>query len=268
MSEEQKKAWLDAASKYETVVEEENKATNTVNITDAMSNIDSGAYYSTEVLDRMEDTKEISSPEDRKKIEEYQTKAINNRLDYYFTKGDIASATATAEELYASKLIGKDKYQETYFKAALKNIQSAESSEEVEKLADDIDNLLKEGKLTSSDAENLKKYLASMNGSFAIDSQNYSVEGKHKWITITGNTVKIEVNGKTYSAMYSAPASNDQVKALTETTGTKTPNANTVAFLDGNMFIYNGGWRKYSVSKDVYEYFKDKATGTIPTHTK
>jgi hypothetical protein len=216
----------------------------------------------------MEDTKETSSPEDRKKIEEYQTKAINNRLDYYFTKGDIASATATAEELYASKLIGKDKYQETYFKAALKNIQSAESSEEVEKLADDIDNLLKEGKLTSSDAENLKKYLASMNGSFAIDSQNYSVEGKHKWITITGNTVKIEVNGKTYSAMYSAPASNDQVKALTETTGTKTPNANTVAFLDGNMFIYNGGWRKYSVSKDVYEYFKDKATGTIPTHTK
>jgi len=254
MNDEQKQVWLDAASKY-----------GTANTTDAMYNIDRGAYYSTEALDRMEATKEVS-PEDRKKIEEYQTKAINNRLDYYFTKGDVASATAEAEELYASKLIDQDKYQETYFRAVLKNIQSAESSEEVEKLADDIDNLLKEGKLTSSDAENLKKYLdVAKNGNYSVDPKQYVVKGDKKWWS---DRAIVEYDGERYEIYYGNEATSKDAKKIENIIGTSSPKENSMVVFDGRLYLYREGyWYWYTNTEDLL--YKLNSQGfNIPIHTK
>ena len=266
MSDEQKQIWLDAAGKYGTAVEEETKNTSTVNTTNAMYNIDSGAYYSTEALDRMVATKEVS-PEDRKKIEEYQTKAINNRLDYHLTKGDVASATAEAEELYASKLIGKDKYQETYFNATLYNCKNAESDEEVEKLLTDIDALVKEGKLTKVDAKSLKRYVSVKAGLLVEDSQNYSVKINDS-ATNDAYELVINVGGKKYYGSIGRKVSDSDIKELTDILGGETPKENTIVFLNGYTFIYSGKWRKYNVSDDLRNVLTETATASIPTHTK
>lgn len=267
MSDEQKQVWLDAASKYETAVEEETKNTSTVNTTDAMYNIDSGAYYSAEVLDRMVATKEIS-PESRKEIEEYQTKAINNRLDYYFTKGDVASATAEAEELYASKLIDQDKYQETYFKAELANCKNAESDEEVEKLLTDIDALAKEGKLTKADAKSLSDYLNARHGptgAYFVDPKQYTVNVDDRWWS---DKVTINYDGKNYDIHFGDNATSNEINKIKSTLGISSPKEKTMIELDGRLYLYiNGHWKWYTNSETLLKKIRSNEVA-IPTHTK
>ena len=167
MSEEQKKAWLDAANKYsgETVANEETayKSISAENVTNITSDIKSGSYYTAEDLERMVTNKQLT-PEDKAYIEQYQEKAVNDTIDYYTRLGDVQSLVSYVEEMYARKTISEDKRQKIYYNATLQNVKNVETKKEYDKVLKDIDDLLKEKKLAEADADSLKQYLKSILG--------------------------------------------------------------------------------------------------------
>ena len=167
MSEEQKKAWLDAANKYsgETVANEETayKSISAENVTNITSDIKSGSYYTAEDLERMVTNKQLT-PEDKAYIEQYQEKAVNDTIDYYTRLGDVQSLVSYVEEMYARKTISEDKRQKIYYNATLQNVKNVETKEEYDIVLKDIDDLLKEEKLAEADADSLKQYLKSILG--------------------------------------------------------------------------------------------------------
>lgn len=267
MSDEQKQIWLDAASKYGTVVEEETKNTSTVTTTEIMNEINNEGYYTSDILERLVTTGQITE-DDKKYIEAYQSKAITDRLDYYQRAGNVADYIAYADKMYASKLIDTDTYQSAYFNATLNNCKNADGEEEVNDLKTDIDNLVREGKLNSSDAESLKSYLESFEKPLVLGAKNIAID-------VENGTAKITVGGKSAEVyMSSVGFSDKEKKELNEMVGAGKLTNGTFIMEDKQVYVYeNGKWYRFVYKNKQYtdEFAKavnEEKRRKTPTHTK
>lgn len=191
---------------------------------------------------------------------------VRTTVNYSIESGDISGAIGTAETAYANGDIGKDEYQEAYFKATLYNCRNASTNAEIKAMQDDIKNLLSEGKITKTDAESLTSYLYAQHKGSVASTYKYKVTaGKF-------GEFSIKISGKTYNTSgigLGERVESDTGELLTSMTGKKNPEDGTLVIYDGTMYALKGDRWIRLVDKDgLYDAYKSVAPSSeTPKHS-
>ena len=146
----------------------ENQFDNKLNFKTTMT-----AYTTDAEIDQMVKDGLISNS-DATELKAYRGTLGSEEINSYISSGDYASATSTADKLYASGIIDKDTYQNAYFEAEKSNITQDMSSDDILSMEAKIDNAVAAGKLSSTDAANLKNYMYQTAGK-ALNEKKYTL---------------------------------------------------------------------------------------------
>ena len=145
----------------------ETQLTNKLNYKDTMTATTTDAEIDQMVKDG------LISTSDATELKAYRGTLGKDEINSYLSSGDYASATSTADKLYPS-VIDKDTYQNAYFEAEKSNITQDMSSDDILSMEAKIDNAVAAGKISSTDAANLKNYMYQTAGK-ALNEKKYTL---------------------------------------------------------------------------------------------
>lgn len=215
----------------------------------------------------------LISDSDATELKAYRGTLGSEEINSYISSGDYASATSTAEKLYASGIIDKDTYQNAYFEAEKSNITQDMSTDDIRSMEAKIDNAVAAGKLSSTDAANLKNYMYQTAGkTLAIDNKSFTMDER------TGkDMITLGTSGK-YKLILDKNVEDYNINYALNNIFAASNKKNRLIMFNGVLYLQNkAGWAivnntKNSDGKMLYdafnkEYSYQPAT-TAPKHSK
>ena len=215
----------------------------------------------------------LISNSDATELKAYRGTLGSEEINSYISSGDYASATSTADKLYASGIIDKDTYQNAYFEAEKSNIAQDMSPDDIRSMEAKIDNAVVAGKLSSTDAANLKNYMYQTVGK-VISKDEYSLSQD----TNSGTMINLGSSGEYKLKLKQDSVDMDTKYALNSILSSNKNNGQFVMY-KGVLYLkpLNGDWRvvknkKNSDGKKLYDAFNQEYSyqpaATAPKHSK
>lgn len=243
----------------------ENQFDNKLNFKTTMT-----AYTTDAEIDQMVKDGLISDS-DATELKAYRGTLGSEEINSYISSGDYASATSTADKLYASGIIDKDTYQNAYFEAEKSNITQDMSTDDIRSMQAKIDNAVAAGKLSSTDAANLKNYMYQMAGK-TIPKEAYTLSKD----TFSGTMINLGSSGEYKVNIEKIDIDNDTKYALNYILSSNKNNGQFVMY-KGTLYLkpQDGEWRiikntKNSDGKMLYDAFNKEYSyqpaATAPKH--
>lgn len=245
----------------------ENQLNNKLNFKAAMT----AATTDAEIDQMIKDG--LISNSDATELKAYRGTLGSEEINSYISSGDYASATSTADKLYASGIIDKDTYQNAYFEAEKSNIAQDMSPDDIRSMEAKIDNAVVAGKLSSTDAANLKNYMYQTVGK-VISKDEYSLSQD----TNSGTMINLGSSGEYKLKLKQDSVDMDTKYALNSILSSNKNNGQFVMY-KGVLYLkpLNGDWRvvknkKNSDGKKLYDAFNQEYSyqpaATAPKHSK
>lgn len=245
----------------------ENQLENKLNYKATMT-----AYTTDAEIDQMVKDGLISK-RDATELKAYRGTLGSEEINSYISSGDYASATSTADKLYASKIIDQDTYQNAYFEAEKSNINQDMSPDDIRSMEAEIDNAVKAGKLSSTDAASLKNYMYQT-ACKTITKEVYTLSQD----TISGTMINLGSSGSYKLKTEKVDVDKDTTYVLNQILSSNNNKGQFVMY-KGTLYLKptNGNWKvlkntKNSDGKMLYDAFNKEYSyqpaATAPKHSK
>ena len=179
-------------------------------------------------------------------LKEYRNELAVDELNSYIKSGDLLGATERADELHKSGVIDDEQYQRTYYDATVANCSQIASIDDLEGMESEINKLVESKKMSSENAEALKKY---MYGNFdTVSKENYTFENGNPTIKLGDKTVTIE-----WVDLRDNRVDDTNTEAYLNKISSANNDANIIV-IEGKMYVRV----KTGVNQDIYRWFTDE----------
>lgn len=191
-------------------------------------------YANFSEIDKAYNELDISEEEMKDHKERLNQNSVN-QVNTFISQGDIAGASAKADELYDANQMTKETYQATKAELAQKNIEGIESIQDVHTVAEDLKKMLKKEEITKEEY-NKKISAMSSKAKGIINYGNVNMSGiKVSKGTTTDSSMRIiSIDGNDYSVKLNTAPS--RMKSVLENERPKTA---TITEYDGKYYLYD-----------------------------